>query len=73
MQRWIARSDHVQEAGYVTGRGDLMLVLTSASIDAFDTFMEGMLADNRNIRKFTTSVVLKTLKRSLAVALKNET
>jgi Lrp/AsnC family transcriptional regulator, leucine-responsive regulatory protein len=69
LQQWIGRTPHVQEAWYVTGRGDLMLVVTAASIEAFDAFMERMLADNRNIRKFTTSVVLKTLKRGLAVAL----
>jgi Lrp/AsnC family transcriptional regulator, leucine-responsive regulatory protein len=68
LQAWIGRSEHIQQAWYVTGRGDLMLVITAASIEAFDGFMERMLSENRNIRKFTTSVVLKTLKRGLAVA-----
>ena len=31
--------------------------------------MERLLAENRNVRKFTTSVALKTLKRGLTVPL----
>ena len=69
LQAWIAREAAIQNAWFVTGRGDLVLSMTAASIESFDAFMERMLADHRVIRKYTTSVVLKTLKRSLAVAL----
>jgi Lrp/AsnC family transcriptional regulator, leucine-responsive regulatory protein len=66
---WIAKVAEVQQAWYVTGRGDYTLVIVCASIEAFDALMERMVSDNRNIRKFTTSVVLKTLKRGLALPL----
>ncbi len=69
LQQWIAREGAIQNAWFVTGRGDLVLSITAASIENFDAFMERMLAEHRVIRKYTTSVVLKTLKRSLAVAL----
>jgi Lrp/AsnC family transcriptional regulator, leucine-responsive regulatory protein len=52
----IAKTDAVQQAWYVTGCGDLLLAL-----------MERLMTENRNVRKFTTSVALKTLKRGLAV------
>ncbi len=69
LQQWIAREGAIQNAWFVTGRGDLVLSMTAVSIESFDAFMERMLAEHRVIRKYTTSVVLKTLKRSLAVAL----
>jgi Lrp/AsnC family leucine-responsive transcriptional regulator len=67
LKRWIERSDHVQQAWYLTGRGDCLLVVNVESVEGYDAFMEGFMAENRNVRKFTTSVALKTLKRSLAV------
>jgi Lrp/AsnC family leucine-responsive transcriptional regulator len=67
LHQWLAKAPEVQQAWSITGRGDYTLVVLSSSIEAFDALMERMLGDNRNIRKFTTSVVLKTLKRSLAV------
>ena len=51
----------------MTGRGDLLLVVTAQSIEDFDALMERLMTGNRNVRKFTTSVALKTLKRGLAV------
>ncbi len=67
LHSWIARMGEVQSAWQVTGRGDYVLVILAASIDRFDEFMTEIMAANRNIRKFTTSVALKTLKRSLVV------
>lgn len=64
---WIAHAGEVQSAWQVTGRGDYVLVVLAASIESFDAFMTELMGANRNVRKFTTSVVLKTLKRSLAV------
>ncbi len=69
LQAWLAREDAVQQAWYVTGRGDLLVVILSRSIEAFDTLMERLMEQNRNVRKFTTSVALKTLKRGLSVPL----
>jgi Lrp/AsnC family leucine-responsive transcriptional regulator len=67
LHSWIARTGEVQSAWQVTGRGDYVLVVVAASIESFDEFMTEMMAANRNVRKFTTSVALKTLKRSLVV------
>ena len=66
-QKWIATQDHIQQAWCITGRGDYTLVVMTPSIEDFDSFMERLLNDNRYVRKFLTSVVLRTVKRSLTV------
>lgn len=65
--RWVAETPEVQEAWCTSGRGDYTLVMLSPSVEHFDMLADRMMALNRNIRKFTTSVVLKTLKRTLTV------
>tara|TARA_R110002020_G_scaffold50818_4_gene143864 strand:- start:4733 stop:5215 length:483 start_codon:yes stop_codon:yes gene_type:complete len=65
LQAWIAATPSVQQAWQVTGRGDLVLVVVAGSVEEFDVLAERMMEVNRNIRKFTTSVALKTLKRGL--------
>ncbi|MGL4489383.1 MAG: Lrp/AsnC ligand binding domain-containing protein [Rhizobiaceae bacterium] len=51
----------------MTGQGDYLLVILVPSVDDFDALMERMTEQNPNIRKFTTSLALKTLKRGLIV------
>ena len=65
LQAWISATSAVQQAWQVTGRGDLVLVVVAGSVEDFDALAERMMEQNRNIRKFTTSVALKTLKRGL--------
>jgi Lrp/AsnC family transcriptional regulator, leucine-responsive regulatory protein len=67
LNAWIAAEEAVQQAFYVTGRGDYLLVILQRSVDGFDALMERMTTQNPNIRKFTTSLALKTTKRGLAV------
>ncbi len=65
--RWVSETPEVQEAWGTSGRGDYTLVILAQSVDHFDRLADGMMERNPNIRKFTTSVVLKTLKRGLVV------
>jgi Lrp/AsnC family leucine-responsive transcriptional regulator len=69
LHQWIARTPQVQQAWCLTGRGDYTLVVVTDSVESFDALADQMLAENPNVRKFTTSVVLKLLKRTLAVPL----
>jgi Lrp/AsnC family leucine-responsive transcriptional regulator len=62
---WIARTAEVQQAWCLTGRGDYTLVMVVGTIEHFDRLAERMMVENPNVRKFTTSVALKTLKRTL--------
>jgi Lrp/AsnC family transcriptional regulator, leucine-responsive regulatory protein len=69
LHAWIARTEEVQQAWHITGRGDYIIIILTKSIEDFDALMERLLGENRNVRKFTTSVALKTLKRGLTVPL----
>jgi Lrp/AsnC family transcriptional regulator, leucine-responsive regulatory protein len=69
LHAWIAKTEQLQQAWHITGRGDYMIIVLTKSIEEFDALMERLLDENRNIRKFTTSVALKTLKRGLTVPL----
>jgi DNA-binding Lrp family transcriptional regulator len=65
LRRWIVQNEEVQQAYNVTGSSDFILIITASSLEAYDTFMTGMVEANPNITKFTTSVVLQTFKRGL--------
>lgn len=67
LRRWLANEEAVQQAWYITGEADFVLVITAASTESFDAFMERLLAENRNVRKFKTGVALQVTKRSLFV------
>jgi Lrp/AsnC family leucine-responsive transcriptional regulator len=67
LHQWIAHTPEVQQAWCLTGRGDYTLVIVTSSVEAFDKLADQMMSENPNVRKFTTSVVLKLLKRTLAV------
>ena len=67
LHRWIAACPEIQNAWHVAGRGDYILSVIVQSVERFDVLMAQLMAENRLVRKYTTSVALKTLKRTLAV------
>jgi DNA-binding Lrp family transcriptional regulator len=67
LQRWIAGEAAIQEAWYVTGAEDYVLVVTARDVEAYEALMQRLLADNPHVRRYRTRVVLGTLKRGLAV------
>jgi DNA-binding Lrp family transcriptional regulator len=69
LKHWIEREPAVQEAWYVTGDEDYVLVVTARDVDAYEQMMQRLLADNMNVRRYRTRVVLGTLKRGLALPL----
>lgn len=69
LKRWIEREATIQEAWYVTGDEDYVLVVTVRDVDAYEQFMQRLLAENTNVRRYRTRVVLGTLKRGLGVPL----
>lgn len=69
LKHWIEREPAVQEAWYVTGDEDYVLVVTARDVDAYEQMMQRLLADNANVRRYRTRVVLGTLKRGLALPL----
>jgi len=64
---WIAAEPAVQQAWYVTGDGDYVLIITARDIETYDALMQRLTAENSNVRKFRTRVALGTLKRGLVL------
>ena len=68
-KRWIRREGAIQEAWYVTGDSDFVLVVTARDVEDYDALMQRLVNENPNIRRFRTRVALGTLKRGAAVPL----
>lgn len=67
LRGWLADQREIQQVFYVTGEADFILVIAAPDTEAFEVLMAGLMADNPNVRRFTTSVALSVPKRSLFV------
>jgi DNA-binding Lrp family transcriptional regulator len=67
LRQWLAVQPQVQQAFYVTGEADFVLIVTAPSTEAYDALMSRMMLDNPNIKRFTTNVALGIVKRGLAI------
>lgn len=57
----------VQQCHYVTGEGDFILICLAQSMDDFEELTRRLFLAEPNVRRFRTSVVMKTRKRTLDV------
>jgi DNA-binding Lrp family transcriptional regulator len=69
LRQWLAQQPHVQQAYYVTGEFDFVLIITAPDVDTYDTLMASLLQANPSIKRFTTNVALNVVKRGLAIPL----
>lgn len=67
LKQWIATEAMIQEAWYVTGAGDYVLIVVARDVDDFEALMQRLVAENANVRRYHTRVALGTIKRSLLV------
>lgn len=67
LRAWLEKQDSVQQAFYVTGEADFMLVVTAPNTEAYDTLMTQLMTENPNVKRFTTSLALGIVKRGLAI------
>lgn len=67
LRTWLAAQAHIQQAFYVTGEADFMLVITAPDTETYDALMSRMVGENPNVRKFTTNVALSVVKRGLTI------
>lgn len=67
LRHWCREEAHVQQAYYVTGTTDLLLVVLAADVEAYDNLMQTMQEANPSIRRVTTNVVIDAFKRGLAL------
>ncbi|WP_207633527.1 Lrp/AsnC ligand binding domain-containing protein [Escherichia coli] len=71
LRQWLAAEEQVQQIYYVTGTADFVLVVVAPDVGAYDALMSRLMADNPNVRRFTTNVALGVGKRGLFVPLKS--
>jgi DNA-binding Lrp family transcriptional regulator len=67
LRQWIAAEPTIQQAWYVTGDDDYVLVVTARDVDDYDALMRRLVTANANVKRLRTRVALDTLKRGLAV------
>lgn len=67
LREWLTRRAEVQQAYYVTGETDFVIVMTARGTEAFDAMMSRLVQENPNVRRFTTNVVLNLLKQGLSI------
>lgn len=67
LRSWVKSEPCVQQAYYVTGTADYVMLVTAQDIASFDRLMSAMMAANPNVRRFTTQVVMSTVKKGLFV------
>lgn len=69
LKQWLATEAQVQQAYYVTGESDFILIVTAPDTEAYDALMSRLMLANPNVKRFTTNVALGIVKRGLAVPL----
>ena len=67
LREWIGQCVHVQQAYYVTGESDFVAVVCIDSVAAYESLMARLMADNPDVLRYTTQVVLAPIKRGLGV------
>ena len=67
LRQWLGSEDQIQQVFYVTGSADFILVVTAPDMESYDALMGRLMADNPNIRRFTTNVAMGVSKRGLFV------
>jgi DNA-binding Lrp family transcriptional regulator len=67
LREWLTKRAEVQQAFYVTGETDFVIIVTARDTEAFDAMMSQLIQENPNVRRFTTNVVLNLLKQGLTI------
>jgi len=69
LREWLAAQPHVQQAFYVTGEVDFVLIITAPDTETYDALMSRLVSENPNVKRFTTNVALGVVRRGLTVPL----
>jgi Lrp/AsnC family leucine-responsive transcriptional regulator len=67
LHQWLCAHEHVQEAFYVTGEADFIIIVTAPDTQTYEAIMRRMVAENPNIARYSTSVALGLVKRDFAI------
>ncbi|MFF5211474.1 Lrp/AsnC family transcriptional regulator [Streptosporangium sp. NPDC000396] len=61
--------ENVQQCYYVTGAYDFVLIVIARNMEDFQEFTQRTFFDNTNVRRFTTSIVMRPIKVGLTLPL----
>ncbi|RUL77742.1 Lrp/AsnC family transcriptional regulator [Dyella choica] len=67
LKQWVTAEPMIQEAWYVTGAGDYVLIILARDVEHFEALMRRMVVENANVRRYQTRVALSTIKRGTLV------
>lgn len=67
LRRWLSAEPAVQQAFYVTGEADFVVLVVAPDARAYQALMDRLVRQHPNVRRFTTNVALDVVKRGLAV------
>lgn len=67
LREWLASQEQVQQAFYVTGETDFVVVITAPDTETYDALMSRLVTENPNVKRFTTNVALSVVKRGLTI------
>lgn len=67
LRAWLDAEPAVQQAFYVTGEADFVLVVTAPDAASYEAVMARLMAANATVRRYTTQVAMGVLKRGLAL------
>ena len=65
----ISKTEEITQCYQISGSFDFMLIVTVKDLQAYEDFVERVLRKDLNIRKFHTSVSMRTVKFTTAVNL----
>ena len=69
LRRWITAEAAIQQAWYVTGESDYVLIVTARDMEEYEALMQRLMAANANVRRFRTRVALASVKRGMTLPL----
>ncbi|MBC3908155.1 Lrp/AsnC family transcriptional regulator [Undibacterium umbellatum] len=67
LRSWLNEQEQIQQAFYVTGEVDFVLIVTAPHMEAFEALMSRLLQENANVKRYTTNVALGLVKRGLSI------
>lgn len=66
-QRWLLGADEVQSGWYVTGSSDYVLLVRVKDLEEYNNFIELLMSENPIVRRYTSLVVLRTVKSGFKI------
>lgn len=64
---WADKQHHIQQVYYVTGSADLVAIITAADVEQYDEITAHLMAENPQVKRIHTNVVLKHIKVGMFV------